>query len=87
MHVLTHREKQVLDVLAGWDADYVVFYSQIAKETGLTVTKARDATKSLRAKGLVEFVKPCYRDEESTTVAGSGNRLTNAGRRAAKELE
>lgn len=71
---ISEREKKVLEILS---LDIVAYYSHITTWTGLNLSQARRATRSLARKGLAEH--SIAWDDDEGTVRGSGYIKTKKG--------
>ena len=72
--VLAYLVDEVEDV---WGEKGYVYFSTISKATGLEVKVVRRVCRSLKRKGLAEFMRGLF--NEDGEVAGSGYGATDAG--------
>lgn len=75
---LNSNERSVLRVLAGIPDGYYKPFAPIARTTGLDRAAVRRACRSLKRKGLAEFLAGLW--TEDGEPAGSGYSATPAGR-------
>lgn len=82
---INEKEKKVLQFLAVyWEEDAnCVFFSYIAKETKLKIKEVRGACRSLKKKGLTEYIRGLV--DGDGMIAGSGYCCTDKGANFLKE--
>ena len=83
------KERAVLDVLgpiALDDEACAMNFRGIARQTGLTFNEVRHACRSLRARGLAQFVRPMWSIDEGCPM-GSGYCATLEGHHAWLDIE
>lgn len=82
---LNPKERLVLEVLWGGYGALGFNFNGISNETGLTRQEARRACRSLTKKGLAEYVRVLW-NEDDGTPAGAGYECSDAGDRYCNAL-
>lgn len=85
---LSEREAKCLAAIAArvhGQIGYGVFFSTVAKKTGLDHSATRRAVRALARKGFLEYIRGLF-DESDGLLVGSGYGLTPAGRARAEAL-
>lgn len=85
MAKINENEEKVLESLAELDEGYAKYFRAIVKETGLELKIVRRSCRSLKRKGLAEFMRGLFNEDGET--AGSGYGCTPEGHKVCEEIE